>query len=881
MQWMGLNEVREKFLSFFEGKEHYRLNSFPLVPINDKSLLLINSGMAPMKKYFTGEETPPSKRVTTCQKCIRTPDIENVGKTSRHGTFFEMLGNFSFGDYFKNEVTGWAWEFCTKVMELPVDRLYVSVYLEDDETYDIWTKKIGVSPDHMVRLGKADNFWEIGSGPCGPCSEIYFDRGEKYGCGNPDCAPGCDCDRFVEFWNLVFSQFENDGNGNYSDLKQKNIDTGMGLERLACIVQGVDNLFEVDTVQNIIKHISKIANVNYHDDDKKDISIRVITDHIRGSVFMICDGVLTSNEGRGYVLRRLLRRAARHGKLLGIKGPFLYKVVETVINENKGAYPELLEKKALIEKVVKIEEENFAKTIDQGLSILDSFISDLEKEGKKTLSGADAFKLYDTFGFPVDMTSDILEEKGFELDLDGFNALMNEQKVRARNARNELGDLGWVDSGEIDLSDLSDTVFTGYDSLNEKSEIIAIINDGKLFTEISDNEKAVIIVNKTPFYAESGGQVGDTGEISCENGKFIVSDTKKTKDGKFMHIGYLEDGMLSVNDTVELAVKSERRASIMRNHSAAHLLQAALRKVLGSHVEQSGSYVDENRVRFDFTHFSAMTSDEISKVECLVNEMILEDVCVMKKELPIEEAKKLGAMALFGEKYGDIVRVVKMSDFSVEFCGGTHVDNTGKLGLFKIISENSVASGVRRIEGTTGVGVLKLLEEANNTILNVASNLKLKNINEVVSKTESVMNELKEKDREIDILNSKLASTQIDDLFNSATEFKGIKVITSEFNGASMDVIRNLGDLIKDKAENVIAVLTNTAGDKATIYCVCGKESVKKGANAGTIVREVAKVTGGGGGGKPDSAMAGAKDISKLGEALSKLPEILETLIKE
>ncbi len=880
MQWMGLNEVREKFLSFFEEKGHYRLKSFPLVPLNDKSLLLINSGMAPMKKFFTGEEVPPSKRVTTCQKCIRTPDIENVGKTSRHGTFFEMLGNFSFGDYFKNEVTAWAWEFCTKVMELPVDKLYVSVYQDDDESYDIWTKKVGVSSDHMVRLGKEDNFWEIGSGPCGPCSEIYFDRGEKYGCKNPNCAPGCDCDRFVEFWNLVFSQFENDGNGNYSDLKQKNIDTGMGLERLACIVQGVDNLFEVDTVQNIIKHICKIAEVNYHDDEKKDISIRVITDHIRGSVFMICDGVLTSNEGRGYVLRRLIRRAARHGKLLGIKESFLYKLAETVINENKNAYPELVEKKALIQKVIKIEEENFSKTIDQGLSILDSFISSLEKEGKKTLSGAEAFKLYDTFGFPVDVTADILAEKNMDVDLNEFSILMDEQKERARNARNEMGDLGWVDTGEIDLSSFPKTIFTGYNSSWEETKILALLKDGKFVEEISDNEKAVIITEKTPFYAESGGQIGDSGEISCDNGKFIVTDTKKTKDNKYMHIGYLEDGILNSSDEVTLKIDFSRRKAIMRNHSAAHLLQAALRKVLGSHVEQSGSYVDENRVRFDFTHFSAMTKEELQKVEDLVNEEILDDIKVEKKEMPIEEAKKLGAMALFGEKYGDIVRVVKMGDFSVEFCGGTHVDNTGKLGLFKIISENSVASGVRRIEGTTGMGVLKLLDDANNTISSVALNMKLKNTGEIISKSESLINDLKEKDKKIEILNSKLAATKIDGLFDKAVEFNGVKLITAGFSGTTPDVIRNMGDMIKDKAEDVIAVLTCALKDKVTIYCVCGKEAVRKGANAGIIVREVAKVTGGGGGGKPDSAMAGAKDLTKMDEALMKLPEILGTLIK-
>ena len=708
MQWTGLNELREKYLSFFESKGHLRLPSFSLVPQGDKSLLLINSGMAPMKKFFTGEVTPPRKRVTTCQKCIRTPDIERVGKTARHGTYFEMLGNFSFGDYFKNEATAWAWEFCTKVLELPQDRLWVSIYEKDDEAFEIWTKKVGVSADRIVRLGKEDNFWEHGTGPCGPCSEIYFDRGEAYGCGSPTCGVGCDCDRYVEFWNLVFTQFDSDGKGNYAPLDHPNIDTGMGLERLACIMQGVNNLFEVDTVQNIMKHVSRIAGVTYGENERTDVSLRVITDHIRSSVMMICDGVLPSNEGRGYVLRRLLRRAARHGKLLGVERPFLYEVVDTVVHENETAYPDLREKQAYITKVIRTEEENFARTIDGGMKIYQELLAAHKEKGESVFSGADAFKLYDTYGFPIDLTAEMAEEEGMQVDREGFDQMMEEQRVRARKAREALGDLGWA--GIEFGSEMPATEFVGYEQDKTSAKVLAIVVDGELRDEIVAGAEATVVLDKTTFYAEMGGQVADHGTITG-GGTFQVRDVQKNKGGKFLHVGVLENGVLKVGDSVETAIDTERRKAVRRAHSATHLLDAALKKVLGDHVHQAGSLVEPDRLRFDFTHFEAITPVQLAEIDRIVNDAILEGYQVVTEVLPIEEARKKGAVAVFGEKYSETVRVVEMGDFSMEFCGGTHLDNTAKVGPFRIKSETSIASGVRRIEATVGKLSLEVMNK--------------------------------------------------------------------------------------------------------------------------------------------------------------------------
>lgn len=876
MQWTGLNELREKFLSFFESKGHMRLASASLIPQNDKSLLLINSGMAPLKKYFTREITPPCDRVTTCQKCIRTPDIERVGKTARHGTYFEMLGNFSFGDYFKKEATAWAWEFCTKVLELPEDRLWISVYEDDDEAIEIWTKEVGVSPDKIVKLGKEDNFWEHGTGPCGPCSEIYFDRGESYGCGSPDCAVGCDCDRYVEFWNLVFSQFNSDGKGNYTPLANKNIDTGMGLERLACIMQGVDNLFEVDTVQNIMKHISKIAGVNYGDNEKTDVSLRVITDHIRSTTFMIGDGVLPSNEGRGYVLRRLLRRAARHGRLLGIKEPFLSEVCDTVIHENMSAYPELAEKKDFIKKLILNEEISFGKTIDQGLAMLNSMI---DKISEKKLSGADAFKLNDTFGFPLDLTREILEERGLTVDEEEFNKFMMEQRERARAARKASTAEAWAGTKSI-LEGMQPTVFTGYDSMSSQAKIMAIISGGELVETLNEGEEAVVVLDTTPFYAESGGQVGDTGTITADGSVFIVGDTTKTHDGVFMHTGSLQNGIISVGDKVSAEINIQRRQAIMRNHTSAHLLQAALRKVLGTHVEQAGQLVSENTMRFDFTHFSAMTPEEITKVEKLVNDEILAGINVTMEEMGIDQARKKGAMALFGEKYGDIVRVVSAGDFSIELCGGTHVDNTAKLGLFKIISEGSVAAGVRRIEAVTGYGVLLHYDILHDMLIKAAQAFKLNNIEDIARRAEQAVTELKTKDKEIEALNSKIASSQVDNIISSAKSIGNVKVITAVLENSGADTLRQISDKIRDKSADYISVLAGINDGKATLACSCGKDAVKSGAHAGNIVRETAKLAGGSGGGKPDYAMAGAKDISKIDDALSQVESIVANMLK-
>lgn len=874
MEWTSLNDLREKYLSFFESKGHLRLPSFSLVPNNDKSLLLINSGMAPMKKYFTGEVTPPRNRVTTCQKCIRTPDIENVGKTARHGTFFEMLGNFSFGDYFKKEATAWAWEFCTEVLELPVDKLWVTIYEDDDEAYDIWTKQNGVSPDRIVRLGKEDNFWEHGQGPCGPCSEIHFDRGEKYGCGKPDCGPGCECDRYVEFWNNVFSQFDNDGNGNYSELAQKNIDTGMGLERLACIMQNVDNIFEVDTVQNIMKKISEIACVTYHDDEKKDVSLRVITDHIRSSTFMISDGVIPSNNGRGYVLRRLIRRACRHGRLLGVNEPFLYMVCDTVIAENERAYPELKDKAELIKKVILSEEESFGKTIDAGLALLDEYIA--KTEGK-VFSGEDAFKLNDTYGFPLDLTKDILEEKGFIVDEDKFNALLENQKRTARAARKDSDTDAW--KSETIKIDAKATDFVGYNEYDCTAQIVAVISDGEQKDMLGAGEEGIIVLDKTSFYAESGGQVGDSGVISSDNGVFIVADTAKNADKIYLHSGKVDRGVICVGDTVKASINAERRNMIKRNHTAAHLLQAALRQVLGNHVEQAGQLVNEKEVRFDFTHFNALSDDEIIKVECLVNDFILKAETVESLEMPIEEAKKMGAMMLFGEKYGNIVRVVKAGDFSTEFCGGTHVSNSGQIGLFKIVSESSVAAGVRRITALTGTNLLTAFA-ANENLIKLSASVLKTGINDVKEKIDSIVADNKTKDKEIQALNAELTKLKSADALSRPVDIDGLEVYVARLDGTTPDALRSMGDDIKSTNDNAVAVIAGVNGEKASIVAVCGKNAVAKGVKAGDVVREVAKLAGGGGGGRPDSAMAGAKDLSKLDSALSSAVNIIIGFIK-
>lgn len=875
MEWTSLNDIREKYLSFFESKGHLRLPSFSLVPNNDKSLLLINSGMAPMKKYFTGEVTPPRSRVTTCQKCIRTPDIEQVGKTARHGTFFEMLGNFSFGDYFKKEATAWAWEFCTEVLEMPVDKLYVTIYENDDEAFEIWTKQNGVDPSHIVRLGKEDNFWEHGSGPCGPCSEIYFDRGEKYGCGSPDCGPGCECDRFTEFWNNVFSQFNNDGNGNYTELAQKNIDTGMGLERLACIMQGVDNIFEVDTVQNTMKKISEISGVKYHDDAKNDVSLRVITDHVRSSTFMIGDGVIPSNNGRGYVLRRLIRRACRHGRLLGVNEPFLYKVCETVLEDNKVAYPELQDKAELIKKVILSEEESFGKTIDAGLARLDEYIENTEGT---VFSGEDAFKLNDTFGFPLDLTKDVLEERGMTVDEEKFNELLANQKATARAARKDAGADAWKNTSV--KIDAEKTVFTGYTDFTAEAKVLALVNaDGELVDMLGAGEKGSVVLDKTPFYATSGGQVADTGVITADGVEFDVEDTSKNADGIYIHSGTVKEGVVSVGNTVNAQIDADRRKSIMRNHTAAHLLQAALREVLGTHVEQAGQLVNDKEVRFDFTHFNPLTTEELSRVEAIVNKEILACAPVSMQEMPIEEAKKMGAMMLFGEKYGDIVRVVKAGDASTEFCGGTHVASTGELGLFKIVSEASVAAGVRRIVALTGTGVLNYLNECEDTVKFASATFKSAD-NEVKDRITAIVAENKAKDKEIQNLNAEMTKLKSADMFSSAVDVDGLELYTAKVEGTTPDALRSMGDDVKTKGDNVVAVLAGVNGDKANFVAVCGKVAIAKGVKAGDLVKEVAKIANGGGGGRPDSAMAGAKDITKIDEALSKAEEIVKSLIK-
>ena len=873
MKWTSLNELREKYLAFFESKGHLRLPSFSLVPNNDKSLLLINSGMAPMKKFFTGEEIPPRNRVCTCQKCIRTPDLDRVGHTARHGTYFEMLGNFSFGDYFKDEAIPWAWEFLTECLEIPADLLWPSVYEHDDEAYALWRDKIGVPESHIVKLGKADNFWEHGSGPCGPCSEIYFDRGLKYGCGSPDCKPGCDCDRFMEIWNNVFSQFNNDGNGNYTELKQKNIDTGMGLERLACVMQGVDNLFEVDTVRRLLDTVCEIAGKTYGADAKHDISIRVVTDHVRSATFMISDGVIPSNEGRGYVLRRILRRASRHGKLLGINRMFLKELSEIVIAQNEGAYPELRTKYDYILKVIVLEEERFNATIDAGLGILSGVIESALSEGKKVISGEDAFKLYDTFGFPVDLTREIAEEKGLKIDDEAFTSLMKEQKDRARAARGNIS--GWSDSSKSLLKNLPATDFLGYTEYECEGKVLGIFQDSEAVENISEGE-CTVVTDKTVFYGEGGGQVGDTGAITLGDTTLTVLDTKKT-DGVYLHECRVENGAIKLGDTVTLTVDKARRNSIKRNHSSAHLLQAALRAVLGTHVEQAGSYVDEHRVRFDFTHLAALTRDEIAAVEKLVNTAILTAEGCSTTVTDIGSARKMGAMALFGEKYGSTVRVVKIGSTSTELCGGTHVGNTGEIGLFKIISETSVAAGVRRIEGTTGLGVLDLLAEKETLILDCAKELKAQNPNTIVQKAQSLQSEIKNTHRELESANARLAEIKTESLLSGLKTVGKFKLLCAKVE-MRPDAVRGLCDTVKSKHSDAVAVFAAVDGDKLNFVASAGADAVKAGAHAGNILKEISAITGGKGGGRPDSAMSGGRDLDKVDEALSRVEEILSTL---
>lgn len=878
MQWTSLNDLREKYLSFFESKGHLRHESYSLVPENDKSLLLINAGMAPLKKFFTGESEPPRHRMTTCQKCIRTPDIERVGITARHGTFFEMLGNFSFGDYFKEEAISWAWEFVTEVLEMPKDKLWVTIYENDDEAFDIWNKKIGVPEDKIVRLGKEDNFWEIGSGPCGPDSEIHFDRGPEFGCGKPTCRPGCDCDRFMEFWNLVFTQFDSDGKGNYERLAHPNIDTGMGLERIACIMQGVNNLFEVDTVQNIIKAISDRAEVKYGEDKKSDISLRVIADHTRASTFLISDGVMPSNEGRGYVLRRLIRRACRHARLLGIKGAFIADIAEVVAGENRTAYPVLTEKLDYIKKVIGMEEARFDATIENGLSLLDDVMEKAKKEGKTKLSGEDVFKLSDTYGFPLDLTREIASENSLEIDEEGFGEKLAEQKKRAREARAKLGGIGW-DGDLLSFFDKSKkTLFEGYTKSETEAKILAIIDAETNEPVDMSADNFIIITDKTVFYGEGGGEVGDTGYISTENGKARVVDTKKT-DGIYLHICETVSGSFQTGDNVKMELDKERRAAISRNHSATHLLDAALRRVLGDHIQQAGSYVSDSVARFDFTHFSAATPEELKKVELLVNEKILEAIDVTADEMDIESAKKSGAIALFGEKYGARVRVVRMGDFSSEFCGGAHVTNTGKIGLFKIISESSVAAGTRRIEAVTGFEAYKLLCSKTDIVSKTMAALKASDENDIPSKIANLETELKETKRALEEANVKIAKSNLAKSLENASVCGELNVV-SMVSDMPVNTLRTLGDEIKAENDNTVALLCSDSDGKLTLCCVCGKNAVKKGVTAPAVLKKLSAIVGGGGGGKPDSATAGAKNPEKLAEALSALNNIVSEMQK-
>ncbi len=880
MQWTGLNELREKYLHYFEGKGHLRLGSFPLVPKDDPSLLLINSGMAPMKKWFLGQEEPPRHRVTTCQKCIRTPDIERVGITARHGCFFEMLGNFSFQDYFKKEVIPWAWEFLTKELEIPADRLYISVYQDDDEAYDIWTKSVGIPEDHMVRLGKEDNFWEHGSGPCGPCSEIYFDRGLKYGCGKPTCGVGCDCDRFMEIWNLVFSQYDSDGKGTYALLPKPNIDTGMGLERLAVVMQDVDNLFEVDTVAAVLHHVERISGKQYGANEKDDISIRVITDHIRATVFMASDGILPSNEGRGYVMRRLLRRAARHGRMLGIDHPFLTDLVDTVIISSEVGYPELREHESYIKKVIGTEEERFYKTIDSGMNILNGMIQHLHETNKKILSGLDVFKLNDTFGFPLDLTKEIAAEAGLGIDEAAFHVEMTRQRERARAERLAKDISGWSEDlfGELNAEP---TEFDGYDVLKETAKVLALsdgeeLNDA-VSTDYEERENVLVVLDRTPFYAEMGGQVADHGYLTSGTANLKVNQVKKTPKGFYVHTCTLLDGTIRVGDTVTAAVDEQRRASICRNHTATHLMQKALREVLGEHVHQAGSYQDDKITRFDFTHFNAVTPEELVEVEKRVNEKIFAALPVTIQNLPIEEAKKMGAMALFGEKYGKVVRVVDAGGWSVEFCGGTHVKNTAQIGCFKILSEASVAAGIRRIEATTGYGVLNLLDDRTAELANTAVALKANNMKDVAARAQALTAELKEANKQLEIAKAKLASSQIDGLFQNAVEVDGVRIVTVYLNGTTPDTLRSMMDKLRDKEPNAVGALIGTDGSKTTLAVGVGKNALARGLKAGALVKQIAAIAGGNGGGKPDFAMAGIRDTSKIDDALN----AVEGIVKE
>ena len=874
----GVNELREMFLSYFESKGHLRLPSFSLIPQNDKSLLLINSGMAPMKPYFKGEVEPPRRRVCTCQKCIRTGDIENIGKTARHGTYFEMLGNFSFGDYFKHEAIAWCWEFLTKVVGLDENRLFPSIYENDDEAFEIWNKEIGIPADHIFRFGKKDNFWEHGSGPCGPCSEVYYDRGEKYGCGEPGCTVGCECDRYMEVWNNVFSQFDNDGQGNYTELVQKNIDTGMGLERLAVVCQDVNSLFDVDTVMNITNHVTAITGAAYGQSYKTDVSLRVITDHVRASTFMIADGVLPSNEGRGYVLRRLLRRAARHGKLLGVNKPFLFEVVQTVIKENASHYTYLLERADYITKIVKIEEENFAKTIDTGMQIFSAKMAEHKAAGKTVFSGADAFLLAATYGFPIDLTIEMVEDEGMTVDLDEYNRNREEDKIRAREARKALGDLGWagVDLGK----EIPETAFVGYESLNCDAKVLAIVQGDETVDAIGEGTDAILVLDQTAMYAEMGGQVADHGIISFAGGEFQVHDVQKNKGGKYLHHGKLVSGALTVGDAVSVSVDAVRRNAVMRAHSATHLLQKALQAVLGDHVHQAGSLVLPDRLRFDFTHYSAVTAEEIAKIDEIVQNAVFTGYNVDVREMSIEEAKAQGAMALFSEKYGDTVRVVNMGGYSIELCGGTHLDNTAKVGPFRIVSEGSVASGVRRIEAVTGLEFLKDAADTRAVVETACAAVKVKKAEELENKLNALNDEVKQLKKEIESYKAKEAAGAVDQMLSAAEVVGAVKVLTKVVPNSDPGKLRQLGDVLRDKDESVVAVLATQVGEKLTILAVCGKMAVKAGVKAGDIVKNVCTLCGGSGGGKPDSAMGGGKDASKLNDALAGVAAFVGTKLK-
>ena len=868
----GLNELREMFLSYFESKDHLRLPSFSLVPQNDKSILLINAGMTPMKPWFKGEEEPPRRRVCTCQKCIRTGDIDNVGHTARHGTYFEMLGNFSFGDYFKHEAIAWSWEFLTKVVGLEEDRLYPSVYLDDDEAFDIWNKEIGIPKEKIFRFGKADNFWEHGSGPCGPCSEIYYDRGEKFGCGKPDCTVGCDCDRYIEIWNNVFSQFDNDGHNNYTELKQKNIDTGMGLERLAVVCQDVNSLFDVDTVMNITNKVSQLTGAFYGQSEKRDVSLRVITDHIRAATFMICDGILPSNEGRGYVLRRLLRRAARHGKLLGVNDPFLYQVVDTVIHENECQYADLREKQTYITKVIRTEEESFARTIDGGMRIFSEMLTEHQAKGETVFSGADAFKLYDTFGFPIDLTAEMAADEGLTVDEEAFRKLMQEQKERAREARKALGDLGWagVEFGK----EVPSTEFVGYDLTACNATVVALVCDDELCGQMEAGSDGIVVLDRTPFYAEMGGQVGDHGVITAKGMTFTVTDVQKNKGGKFMHYGHVDEGVVKVGDTVQPAIDVQRRKAICRAHSTTHLLDAALKKVLGDHVHQAGSLVEPDRLRFDFTHFEAITPEQVHQIEWLVNDAILEGYPVVTEVLPIEEAKKKGAVAMFGEKYGETVRVVEMGEFSMELCGGTHLDNTAKAGPFRIKSESSVASGVRRMEATTGRLSLEGMEKSRGVLSKAAQFFKAAP-SELLERLEQQAGEMKQLRQALDKFKSEASLGEAKQFLAAAKTVKGLHVLTGTRHGLDANAMRKMGDFLRDKDPAVVGVLASIAEDKITFLAVCGKTAVEKGVKAGDLVKLVSGICGGKGGGKPDSAMGGGSDLLKVDDALAAVDDFV------